>query len=339
VGGLAFVGSASGTDLIVNGSFEDVPSAGSDFGPNGWNGVCRGYNYSLPYFTGPPIPASENPGAIYSWRHRRDSSDDAYATPMTQTVNLLTGATAANIDAGHVQYTFSVWLASYGQPGSNPDQPYVTLSFVDATSFVETPVIFDRATDANFTVFADGVSVFDTTTHLHAWAKYATTNLIPAGARFAVVGIQHSPTVPLSGGPDTYVDLVKLDVISGTPQTLDFPELPEKTFNDSPFMLQGVASSGLTVHYTSSDLTVATIENNSINIVGAGSSVITASQAGDQTYLPSANVSRTLVVHRATAAINLSNLSVQYDGSSKSPSVATIPPLIPFTITFNGSSA
>ena len=36
--------------------------------------------------------------------------------------------------------------------------------------------------------------------------------VIPPLARMATVGIQHSPNSPFSGGPDTYVDLVKLDV-------------------------------------------------------------------------------------------------------------------------------
>jgi hypothetical protein len=49
-GGLAFVGTANATDLIVNGSFED-PSAG-------WIGTFGTYNFSAAYFSGPAIPAS-----------------------------------------------------------------------------------------------------------------------------------------------------------------------------------------------------------------------------------------------------------------------------------------
>jgi hypothetical protein len=107
-----------------------------------------------------------------------------------------------------------VWLASYGQPGSNPDQPYVTLRFLDAGGTqVGTTVVFDRVTSTFFTTFADGVTVFDSTTHLHDWAKYVRTSSIPPGARSSIVGIQHSPNSSFSGGPDTYTDLVKLDVV------------------------------------------------------------------------------------------------------------------------------
>jgi hypothetical protein len=220
-GGLAFVGSAQALDLIVNGSFEDA--TGSDAAPAGWTGACRGYNYTAVYFTGPRVPASENPGNIYSWRHRGSLSDDIYGTPMTQTVNLLTAAPAADIDAGRGQYTFSAWMASYGTPNANPEMPYVTVQFLDAADApVGTLVALDRVTGAFFTTFADGVTVFDSSTHAHDWAKYVRTSVIPSGARKALVGIQHSPNAGLSNTPDTYTDLVKLDVtVAETRPSLD----------------------------------------------------------------------------------------------------------------------
>ncbi len=212
-GGLAFVGSANAIDLIVNGSFEDT--TGSPTTPAGWTGVCQGYNYSAAYFTGPPIPASEGPGAMYSWRHASSVDDTAYATPMTQTVDLLAGASAGDIDAGRGQYTFSAWLASYGTPGANPEMPYLTLQFFNgANQPVGGTVVLDRVGGAFFTTFADGVTTFDSASHLHDWAKYVRTSGIPVGARTATVGIQHSPNAGLSGRPDTYTDLVKLDVIT-----------------------------------------------------------------------------------------------------------------------------
>src|SRR6185369_2830158 len=44
------------------------------------------------------------------------------------------------------------------------------------------------------------------------WAKYVHNGGIPPGARAAVVGVTRSPNAGLSGQPDTYTDLVKLDV-------------------------------------------------------------------------------------------------------------------------------
>jgi hypothetical protein len=125
-GGLAFVGSANSADLIVNGSFEEGPGVG-------WVGHFRTYNYSAAYYRGPAIPESENPGSSYSWQHGIASGD--YTGPCVQTVDLTAGASAGDIDAGRAQFTFSAWMASYGNPGSNPERPYVTMQFFDAARF------------------------------------------------------------------------------------------------------------------------------------------------------------------------------------------------------------
>jgi hypothetical protein len=203
-GGLAFVGSAHAADLIVNGSFEDGPGVG-------WVGHFRTYNFADAYYRGPAIPETEGPGGLYSWQHGIVSGD--YSGPCTQTVDLSAGASAADIDAGRGQYTFSAWLASYGNPNSNPERPYVTVQFLDAASApLGAAVALDRTSGDNFARFADGVTVFDRAAHEHHWAKYVRTGPVPPGARSATVGITRSPAAGLSGTPDTYTDLVKLEV-------------------------------------------------------------------------------------------------------------------------------
>jgi len=48
--------------------------------------------------------------------------------------------------------------------------------------------------------------------------------------------------------------------------------------------LTATASSGLTVSYVSSNTNVATIAGDVVTIVGVGTTMITASQAGDSVY-------------------------------------------------------
>ena len=136
-GGLSFVGAANATDLIVNGSFE-LPSDGSfNWAPAGhcgdWGGnVCTGgsstcanalgwqcfsqYNFTLAYYDGPPVPASENPGNFYSacqatawtdWSHFTTPQSEAgfmglnmaqYAA--SETVMLTDAVLASDIDGG-----------------------------------------------------------------------------------------------------------------------------------------------------------------------------------------------------------------------------------------------
>jgi hypothetical protein len=275
-GGLAFVGAANATDLIVNGSFEEDPSIG-------WTGYFKTYNYSAAYFTGPPIPEAEEPGSLYSWRH--GLAEGNYTGPATQTVDLTLGASASEIDSGLGQFSFSTWLASYGQPGSNPDAPYLTLQFFDASSAqVGSTVIIDRVSASGFNVFADGVKIFDDNVHLHSWAKYIRNGTIPPGSRTATVGITHSPNSGLSGTPDSYTDLVKLDVTVGT--QVAPPSVGDVVGSPTGFSLEIVESSvpldpdTLTIQLDGSPLTPTSITKE-----GLITKVVFSQPAG--TFFPS----------------------------------------------------
>jgi hypothetical protein len=79
-------------------------------------------------------------------------------------------------------------------------------------------------------------------------------------------------------------------------QTITFAALPNKISADSPFALTATSSSGLPVTYMSSNPLVATVSGSTLTIVGVGSTLITASQAGDSNYGPAADVSQTQIV-------------------------------------------
>ena len=225
-GGLSFVGAANAVDLIVNGSFEN-PNAGE------WK-YFNTYNYSNAYFTGPPVPASENPGTTWSWQHANVSpgwtnfvtpadlseflqTDLVYAD--SQTVNLTNAIAGSALDSGLGHYTFSSWLASYGQPNSNPEQPFLVLRFFDNTGSNQlgSDAIFDRTINTFAVTYADpskGTNIPSDLSADHDWIKFSTDGTIPAGSRKATVYITRSPNAGLSGTPDTYVDLVKLNVFN-----------------------------------------------------------------------------------------------------------------------------
>ena len=94
--------------------------------------------------------------------------------------------------------------------------------------------------------------------------------------------------------------------INQAPQTITFNPLPSKTTADAPFALTATASSGLTVSYNSSNPLVATIAGNIVTIVGAGSTTITASQAGDGNYEAAASVDQVQVVTVAPTVVKYS---------------------------------
>src|SRR5205085_2638339 len=91
-------------------------------------------------------------------------------------------------------------------------------------------------------------------------------------------------------------------------QTITFPTMNPRTFGGAKFKLTATASSGLAVSYNSSNTGVATIVGDSVTIVGAGSSTITASQAGDLNYSAAANVDSILVVNKANQTISFAAL-------------------------------
>ena len=84
--------------------------------------------------------------------------------------------------------------------------------------------------------------------------------------------------------------------ISKANQTITFGAIPTKSTTDVDFNAGAIASSGLTVTYTSSNTSVATIVSGLIHIVGAGTSTITASQSGNSNYNAATSVDQTLTV-------------------------------------------
>ena len=89
----------------------------------------------------------------------------------------------------------------------------------------------------------------------------------------------------------------------GLTQTISFPHFPAKPLGSAPFVLDATASSGLPVTYQSSNPDVATIDGDTVTIHGIGSSILTARQPGDGTFLPAPTVGHLLKVRGAPARV------------------------------------
>lgn len=90
-------------------------------------------------------------------------------------------------------------------------------------------------------------------------------------------------------------------------QVITFDPFGSKTFGDAPFSLTASVNSPLAVSYTSSNEDVATIDDKILTIVGAGETIITASQAGNAIYHPALNVQQRMIVGKATPIITWSD--------------------------------
>jgi hypothetical protein len=212
-GGLAFVGTADATELIVDGSFENVSNSsnpnvkvGGTANPGvggGWSTFST-YLYSTLYTM--PGPAGSGTGYL-----RPYPSGTYGITQSSQTVTQLVSLTAtttltpAKIDAGQARFTMSAWFSSYLLQGDYSD---LTLEYLDdANSVVGSPVplggsdfILNLPTGSN-TKYPNG--------DVKEWGQATESGTIPAGARTARVRIAATGT----GAPDGYVDLVSLDVV------------------------------------------------------------------------------------------------------------------------------
>lgn len=83
-------------------------------------------------------------------------------------------------------------------------------------------------------------------------------------------------------------------------QAIAFDTLGVKTYGSADFDAGAIASSGLTVQYTSSNTAVATIVNGKVHLTGVGATYITASQPGNEMYKAAATVAQLLTVKDVT---------------------------------------
>ena len=106
-------------------------------------------------------------------------------------------------------------------------------------------------------------------------------------------------------------------------QTITFNSLAPKTFGDAAFNLTATASSSLSVSYASSNPAVATVSGSTVTIIGAGSTVITASQSGSANYNAATDVTQTLTVNKTNQTITFSALSAKTFGDADFTLTAT----------------
>ncbi|HEX8378661.1 MAG TPA: PA14 domain-containing protein [Pedobacter sp.] len=113
--------------------------------------------------------------------------------------------------------------------------------------------------------------------------------ILPDGQLEAPIsGSRLSPFTPLAGS-----------------QTISFQSLPSKTFERTPFTVSATATSGLPVSFRIVS-GPATILSNSISMIGVGTVIVEASQAGNANYIAAAPVSQTFEITPAASSANCS---------------------------------
>ncbi len=91
--------------------------------------------------------------------------------------------------------------------------------------------------------------------------------------------------------------------IAKASQTIAFAPLPDRVVGSAPFQLNATSTSGLPIVYSSSDLGVATIDGNTVTIVGLGTTTIVASQIGDSNHEAATDSTQALTIVAASTNV------------------------------------
>ena len=258
-------------------------------------------NYSL----GSTVSATSGLAVTYS------SSNTAVATVDAAGAVQIVGAGTANIIAS--QAGDANWNAA-------PDVIQVlTVNKADQT--ITFNVLPNKlSTDADYNLVATSTSGLPVsfTGNNNAVATVTSAGLVHIVA-VGTVDFTASQAGDANYNPATDVTRTQV-VLNGNLITpvITFNALAPVTYGDAPFALGATSNSPVAITYTSSDPTVASISGSTVTILKNGTTVITASQAGDGvTYNAAVDVSQTLTVNQKALTVSgaIANNKV-YDGTS-----------------------
>ncbi len=172
----------------------------------------------------------------------------------------------------------------------------------------------------------------------------ATTSPVGLGLAFTYDGGSSAPTIPGSYAvvatisDSNYTGTASdIFVISKGPQSVAFPIIPTQVYGSAPFALEATATSGLPVSFQLIS-GPASLDGSTLALSGAGTVVVSASQAGNAYYLPAAAIEQSITVAKAAASVTLSNLVQAYNGAARNVSVTTAPSGLSTTIVYNGTA-
>ncbi|OJJ19190.1 hypothetical protein BKI52_20475 [marine bacterium AO1-C] len=152
--------------------------------------------------------------------------------------------------------------------------------------------------DADFTLSATGGASGNAVTYVSSNANVAKVS----GNTVTIVGVGTANITARQTGNANYnaaTDVSQTLAVRKANQTITFGMLPTKTYGDQAFAISATGgASGNVVTFKSSDPGVATVSGNLITIVGAGTTTITASQAGDANHHTANDVLQALTINK-----------------------------------------
>jgi len=194
-----------------------------------------------------------------------------------------------------------------------------TATGLGGTVYIDAATSYPTNLNVSYTLTSSGSNTQAVTYYGNNSTVYTSGLIEPDASGY--ISLTTITTTPLSAF--AYINALKIEEYS-TAQTITFGALSAKNYGDADYSAGATASSGLTISLSSSNTAVATIVSGQIHIVGPGTSTITASQAGNSSYSPAANVSQTLTVNKASSSITATGTtSFAYNHSAQGPASTT----------------
>ena len=104
-------------------------------------------------------------------------------------------------------------------------------------------------------------------------------------------------------------------------QSLPLATLPSQTYGSS-YTLPSQTDQGLALTWTAASSSVATISGNLLTTKGVGSTIVTATQAGNSSYLPFTKTYTLTVTAKNASSLTINSIAAQtYTGAAKTPTV------------------
>jgi hypothetical protein len=221
------------------------------------------------------------------------SSNPAVATIIGGNIHI-TGAGTSNINASQASDGF--YPAASVTQILTVNKAALTISANNLTKFETQPNPALTATYTGF-VLGETPAVLSTPVILNTTATTLSTPGI------------YPITVAGATAANYNINMVNgtLTIQARQSQTITFNALTAKTYGNADFTLTATSTNNtIPITYTSSNSSVATIiGTNTVHIVGAGTTNIIASQAGDIGYLPAVNVVQLLTINKKALIVKV----------------------------------
>ena len=155
------------------------------------------------------------------------------------------------------------------------------------------------------------------------------------GASGTIINLSLTASATAATGSASVKDILFVDTNSGSvaisdqsfqisvkrAQSLSLTTLPSQTYGSS-YTLPSQTDQGLALTWTAASSSVATVSGNVLTTKGVGSTTVTATQAGNSSYLPFSKTYNLTVTAKSVSSLTISSIAaVTYNGSAQTPAV------------------